>query len=146
MAHHAQRPSVPGQHPPVLRFGSNRSNTKAFLHITPTRAHIRCSEMSRTLVPRVSFAIINLNSGWPKHEIGDGVTDDTNAIKYVFAIFALRQVSHVSSDSQAISSGSRCGMGTCGSSTWVRAYTLLMLTTEIFWDRITPAVVYFPSG
>ncbi|KIM76034.1 glycoside hydrolase family 55 protein [Piloderma croceum F 1598] len=41
---------------------------------------------------------------------GDGVTDDTAAIN------------------QAISSGSRCGQGTCGSST------------------ITPAVVFFPSG
>jgi len=41
---------------------------------------------------------------------GDGVTDDTDSIN------------------QAISSGSRCGQGTCGSST------------------ITPAVVYFPAG
>ncbi|KAG2137936.1 glycoside hydrolase family 55 protein [Suillus clintonianus] len=49
---------------------------------------------------------------------GDGITDDTTAIKHVIS----------PGPNLAMSSGGRCGGGSCGSST------------------VTPAIVYFPAG
>ncbi|KAG1764161.1 glycoside hydrolase family 55 protein [Suillus placidus] len=57
---------------------------------------------------------------------GDGVTDDTTAIKHV--IFSPPQALTYSYPSSAMSSGGRCGGGSCNSST------------------VTPAIVYFPAG
>ncbi|KIL63761.1 glycoside hydrolase family 55 protein [Amanita muscaria Koide BX008] len=55
---------------------------------------------------------------------GDGVADDTEAIKQENSSKTFRDLELTN----AISSGGRCGGGTCGSST------------------LTPAVVYFPQG
>ena len=64
--------------------------------------------------------------------VGDGVADDTAAIKYVcseynMCLYGLLIVKLLSS-SAAMSSGNRCGNGNCDST-----------TTE-------PAIVYFPPG
>lgn len=59
---------------------------------------------------------------------GDGTTDDTDAIKYGFLCIEYPTCSNRDNASSAISSGNRCGGGTCPSST------------------VTPAVVFFPQG
>ena len=51
---------------------------------------------------------------------GDGTTDDTAAIKYVSSLLNVYFFFLMSScHSSAISSGGRCGGGSCGSSTFV---------------------------
>lgn len=52
---------------------------------------------------------------------GDGVTDDTAAIKHVF--FSLPQTLTYACPRSAMSSGGRCGGGSCNSSTSVQSVT-----------------------
>ena len=55
---------------------------------------------------------------------GDGVTDDTAAIKYVLRdIFVHGGLAEYSCSSAAITAGNRCGGGTCASSTYVHDAT-----------------------